>query len=182
VDERWLAMAADPLDGQRVAAVFGRVLPDGARTPAVIWTRAAARSPYSAVGAPPSYLLMRRSTWLAAGGFDPRSVRIGGLAPVLDAVERQLDAGLLCAEVDVQGKAPAGSERRRVEAQAALIAALANERGWPWTLRRAAAPALLRVGARWRQGRRKQAVASAAALASGAIRGRRAARAGEARS
>ena len=177
-DDGWTRAAADPLDGERVAAVFGRVRPDGARTPAALWTRATARSPYSAVSRPPSYLVLRLAAWRAAGGFDERAVRIGGLAPLLDSVERLLDAGLLCAEVDVHGEAPVGSERRRVEAQAALIAARAEERGWARTLGHAAAPAVLRVGARWREGRRKQALASAAALVSGAVRGRRAARAG----
>jgi GT2 family glycosyltransferase len=174
--DRWLRSAADPLDAERVAAVFGRVRPDGARTPAALWTRATARSPYSAVSRPPSYVVLRLAPWLAAGGFGERAVRIGGLAPLVDSVERLLDAGLLCAEVDVQGEAPPGSERRRVEAQAALIAALADDRGWAWTIRHAAAPAVLRVGTRWRQGRRKQALGSAAALVSGAARGRRAAR------
>jgi hypothetical protein len=176
--DRWLRAAAEPLDGERVAAVFGRLHPQGARTPARLVTRAKARSPYSAVGRPPSYVVLRRAPWLAAGGFDPRAIGIGGLAPLLDVVERLLDAGLLCAEVDLNGHAAPDSERRRVEALAALIALLGDDRGWAWTLRHAAAPAVLRVGTRWRQGRRKQALASAAALVSGAVRGRRAARAG----
>ena len=177
-EERWLAMAVEPLDGERVGAVFGAVSAVGARWPARIWTRATAPAPYSAVGRPPSYLVVRRSAWLAAGGFHRRALELGGLAPVLDAVERQIDAGLLAAELDVPGRAPLGSEWRRVESQAAIIATLAEERGWDWTLRRAAAPLILRVGARWREGRRRRAIASAFALVRGASRGRRAARQG----
>jgi GT2 family glycosyltransferase len=175
-DDRWLAIAADPLDGERVAAVFGTVHAVGALWPVRLWTRAAARSPYSAVGRPPSYLLLRREAWAGCGGFHPAALAAGGLAPLLDAVERLLDAGLLVGQCDVPGEAARGSDWGRVQAQGALIGALARERGADWALRRAAAPALLREVARWRAGRRKRAVASVAALAVGIGRGVRSSR------
>lgn len=172
-DDRWLAMVAEPIDGERVAGVFGIVQPTGARWQARLWTRAAARTPFSAVARPPSYLLLRRDAWAACGGFHGAAVSIGGLAPVLDAVERLLDAGLLVAERDAPGEATPGSEWARVQAQGALIAALAPGRGVGWAVRRAAVPALLREVARWRAGRRKRALASVIALGVGLGRGAR---------
>jgi hypothetical protein len=163
----WLSIAAEALDGERVGAVFGSVHRLYWRRPVRLWTRASARLPFSAVPRAPSYLLVRREVWAAHGGFDERAVACGGLAPVLDVVERLLEAGLIVAECDVRGPGLRGSEWERVRAQGALLAAVTSERGIGWVVRRAAIPTLLRAR------RRKRALASTAAMCAGAIRGAR---------
>jgi GT2 family glycosyltransferase len=169
----WLSISAEALDGERVAAVFGTVHPLNARSPVHLWTRAGAPWPFSAVARPPSYLLVRREAWTACGGFHAQAVACGGLAPLLDIVERLLEADLIVAECDVRGHGARASEWARVQAQGALIAAVASERGVRWALRRAAIPTVLREARRWRAGRRKRALASVVALCVGAVRGAR---------
>jgi glycosyltransferase involved in cell wall biosynthesis len=112
VGEPWLGELVAALEGSRVAAVVGAGLAD-ADPPSVLGLsgRGGTRARYSGAGAPPQFIALRRDLYDAVGGIDAEVARLGWVAPVLDYVERALDAGLTVARLNSHGVRPIGVER-----------------------------------------------------------------------
>lgn len=112
VSDAWLAEVVAALEGSRVAAVVGAGLADP-DPPSVLglFGRATTRARFGGAGSPPQFIALRRDLYDAAGGIDARAAELGWVAPVLDYVERALDAGLVIARLDTHGVQPAGTHR-----------------------------------------------------------------------
>jgi glycosyltransferase involved in cell wall biosynthesis len=138
VSDAWLAELVAALEGSRVAAVVGAGLADE-DPPSVLglFARATSRARFSGAGSPPQFIALRRDLYEAVGGIDARAAELGWLAPVLDYVERALDAGLTIGRLDIHGVVPAGCHRparsvgewQRTRARGALHAERARELG-----------------------------------------------------
>ena len=149
----WLAAARAGLSGSRVAAVAGAGLRAGEPPDALrLLDRSAAPVPYHALSRPPQALLVTPTGLTTLGGLDVDAARLGAHAPLLDFLERALEADLLIADVTAPGLAPAGAyvpARRRLHwessrAAAALVACGAARRsgaaGARWLLSRGVLP------------------------------------------
>lgn len=161
----WLAEARIALAGERVAAVIGPGLRPGERpSPVTLMSRELRHAPYSPGGRPPQYIAFRRSLYEAVGGIDPAVAALGRHAPLLDFLERALDAGLVVAYRETPGLAPPAAHRparspwewSRWRARGALIvrrsSAVGGVRGAAWLATRGLLPlarnawTMLRVG------------------------------------
>lgn len=116
-----LAAAREGLDGERVAAVAAAALapeePAGALS---LLARATTRR-YAALPMPPELLVLSATHMSQAGGPDPRLARLGPWAPMLDLLERLLDAGLLIGWRDVSGIELGTAWRAHRRAQSARL-------------------------------------------------------------
>ncbi|MFL5894537.1 MAG: hypothetical protein ACJ76Z_05425, partial [Thermoleophilaceae bacterium] len=111
--DSWLGAVVPALEGARVACVVGAGLaPDEPPAPLVLHSRATLGEPYpTSVGHPPQYIAVRRDAYEALGGFDPATARLGIAAPVLDFLDRALNAGFVVGYRDTPGLDPAGRYR-----------------------------------------------------------------------
>jgi glycosyltransferase involved in cell wall biosynthesis len=138
VGEPWLGELVAALEGSRVAAVAGAGLSD-VDPPSVLglFARGGTRVRYSGAGSPPQFVALRRDLYETVGGIDPQMAELGWMAPVLDYLERALDAGLTVGRLDSYGVWPAGCHRparsvaewHRTRARGALHANHALELG-----------------------------------------------------
>jgi len=162
-----LAAAREGLDGERVAAVAGIALgPDEPLGALSLFARAATR-PYGVVPVPPDLLVLSAAHVAELGGLAPRLAKLGRWAPVLDLLERALDAGLVIGWRDVPGIELTSAWRAHRRAEAARLehdrlALLARDGS-------GATAALTRAA--WRARHSRRGVLLAAAGAAGAARG-----------
>jgi hypothetical protein len=112
VGEPWPSEVVAALEGSRVAAVVGAGLaPEDPPSVLGLFSRATTRARYSAAGSPPQFIALRRDLYDIVGGIDAQSAELGWTAPVLDYVERALEAGLTVARLDAHGVEPPGCHR-----------------------------------------------------------------------
>jgi glycosyltransferase involved in cell wall biosynthesis len=133
----WLASARLAVTGDRVAAAVGGALPPGTPSqPLLLTSRALLCGRYPLPGSETLYLLVRRPLYEALGGFDLTTVRLGTCAPVLDLLERAVDAGYVVGQRDTPGLEPHARPARRAEWQrhrsrGGLMLRRARRAGWP---------------------------------------------------
>ncbi|HEX4733775.1 MAG TPA: glycosyltransferase family 2 protein [Thermoleophilaceae bacterium] len=112
VSEHWLAEVVAALEGSRVAAVVGAGLaPEDPPSVLGLSGGGGTRARFSGAGAPPQFIALRRDLYDAVGGIDAEVAQLGWTAPVLDYVERALDAGLTVGRLDTHGVEPQGAHR-----------------------------------------------------------------------
>ncbi|MEX2194788.1 MAG: glycosyltransferase family 2 protein [Thermoleophilaceae bacterium] len=149
----WLAGVREALGGDRVAAAVGCGLhPHERAGPVGLVSRRLRHGPYAMGGRPAQFVAVRRARYAELGGFDPATATLGSQGPVLDLVERALEAGLVTAYCETPGLTPAGAHRparSRNEFEAWVArggllardaAALGPLRGVPWLATRALLP------------------------------------------
>jgi hypothetical protein len=146
----WLASARVALEGDRVAAVVGAGAPAGAPPkPLLLTSRRLLDAPYMPFGQPSRYLLLRRPLYEALGGFESAAAELGPQGPVVDLLERALDAGYVVAYRDTPGlNPPQLSEREwrqtawhRHQARGGLMLRRAvGDKGWLWFVWRGLVP------------------------------------------
>ena len=182
VTPTWMAAVRLALEGDRTAVALGAAAgPAEAPPPLTLLSRAGRPVRYLPVGEPPEWVAVRRALYTRLGGFDPDLAVLGPAAPVLDLVERALDAELVVAYAltpGVEGPLDGRRRRRRYEryrrtARAGLMyrhaAHLGGVRGPLWMARWGLLPiahALVR-GASRDGTRRRYAVRSTLAFVRG---------------
>lgn len=108
----WLSAARIALYGDRVAAAVGVGVERGeAAGPLVLASRRTAPLPYTLLGSPPQYVVVRRNVYENLGGIDLSTATLGPYAPVLDLLERCLDANYVIAYRETPGLHPPGATR-----------------------------------------------------------------------
>jgi hypothetical protein len=160
----WIAAVRLALAGDRTAVAVGAgAAPDAAPPPLVLVSRTAQPVRYAPIGEPPEWVAVRRELYEQLGGFDPALAVLGPAGPLLELVERALDAGHVVAYAEppgVEGPLDGRRRRRRYErqrrtARAGLMyrhaARLGGPRGALWMTRWGVLPlahALVRAVAR----------------------------------
>jgi hypothetical protein len=134
----WLRTACVPLAGERVGAVCGAGIPEGAPLlPTELVSRPIFAGAYRPVGSAAQFLIVDTAHAARVGGLDPSTARLGHQGPVLDLIERLLDAGLVVASQETSGLEPAGGvqparwrwEWHRAVARGGLLTRAATEAG-----------------------------------------------------
>nr|MBA3328211.1 hypothetical protein [Solirubrobacterales bacterium] len=148
----WLATARAVTAGSRVAGVTGVGLGKGDSAGALqLRSRHMVRGPFVPADHAPQCVLLATSAYRAVGGLDAQTFALGVQAPLLDLLERVLDAGLVVGHIAAPGLSPAGAYRparsrcewQRSQARGALFALHAGRRGWrgvPWFVTRGIVP------------------------------------------
>ena len=149
----WVDAVRLALAGDRVAVAVGSgLVPDEPPWPLMLVSRMTNFRPYPAVGPAPQYLAVRRSLYEADRGLHSVPLRLGHQAPVLDLVDRALDAGHVVAHLQAPGLEPDGRakvarwrrEWLRRQARAGLMLGRArgarSREGWGWFAGQAIAP------------------------------------------
>lgn len=158
-EPRWLAAASEGLDVDRLAAVIGAGLQDSALPgPLHLFGRDSRNLPYEYGVRPAQFIVFRRALYQELGGFDPDAAVAGPLAPVLDFVERALEAGSIVGYRETPGISPgdhrgiafARSRWWRATAHGGLLTrraiTIGGVRGAVWFGRRALLPRVRDLG------------------------------------
>lgn len=134
----WLGTALAALSGSRVAAVCGVGVPRNCvPLPTLLISRATAYSLYEELASPPQFAVLSTAVVAELGGLDARAARFGLHGPLLDLLDRALEAGHVVAHQETRGVEPFGSirpERSRLVwstayARGGLLARAAVRRG-----------------------------------------------------
>jgi hypothetical protein len=134
----WLEAACVPLTGDRVGAVCGAGIPDGAPVlPTELVSRSMFAGAFRPVASAPQFLIVDTAQVARVGGIDPSTARLGHHGPVLDLIERLLAAGTVVASQETSGLDPAGGvqparlrwEWRSAMARGGLVARATSETG-----------------------------------------------------
>lgn len=143
VGPEWILDVADALEGDRVAVALGAgLLETEAPAPVELFGCDQMPAPYALRGAAAQYVAFRRDRYDELGGLRPELAGLAPYAPVLDLVERALDAGLVVAGCDARDIEPPGRHRpartrgqwARSRARGAVMGAEARSRGLRWLL------------------------------------------------
>ena len=111
-DASWLATAMAPLVGIRVAAVFGVGVPSGCTPlPTLLASREMVRGLRHNLATPPQFAVIATRLLADVGGIDASAARFGIHAPLLDLIDRFLEAGFVVAHQETPGIEPPGSVR-----------------------------------------------------------------------
>jgi hypothetical protein len=135
----WVRWVAPAFEASRVACVVGAGLYADEPPPAlVIHSRSTLPTRYaSGLGKPFQYIAVNPRIYDDLGGFDLDAAALGDYAPVLDFIDRALEAGYVIGYRDTPGLTPAGSYRperttnewQRWSATGALLVRSAQQRG-----------------------------------------------------
>ncbi|MFN2488246.1 MAG: glycosyltransferase [Actinomycetota bacterium] len=180
----WIAAARIGFAGDRVAAVVGVGLPLGQRAgPLILASRRTAPVPYTLFGSPTQFLVMRKDLLRGIGGLDASTAALGPHGPVLDVLERALEADYVCGYRETPGLLPEGSRRealppavaQRRHARAGLLArravAIGGLGGAAWFAARGCIPVAVGVAKGVRRGQdMRQSLRAVASFASGTFR------------
>jgi hypothetical protein len=137
-DAEWLATARVPLAGDRVALACGTGVPRGSEPlPTMLVSRSISSGLYQPIAVAPQFAVLSTRRLAQLGGIDPSTAALGMHSPLIDLIERALEAGLVVANQETPGIHPPGSVRptrsrlawERAWARGGLLARAAIERG-----------------------------------------------------
>jgi hypothetical protein len=105
-EPRWLEAASSALEADHLAAVIGAGLADHvAAGPLQLFAADHGGLPYEHDARPAEFIVLRRALYERLGGFDPDAAVAGPLGPLLDYVQRALEAGYLVGYRETPGLA-----------------------------------------------------------------------------